>query len=73
MHALLELMPKKEFKGNIKTYGKGSKRRPEDFRKVRENWDEIDWHKKWCAMCGKYTDHTSGTCPELERYRNKKA
>ena len=20
---------------------------------------------KWCAMCGKWTDHTSGTCPEL--------
>lgn len=19
----------------------------------------------WCAMCGKYGDHTSGTCPEL--------
>ncbi len=19
----------------------------------------------WCAMCGKYTDHQSGSCPEL--------
>lgn len=21
--------------------------------------------KKWCAMCGKWGDHQSGTCPEL--------
>ena len=27
-------------------YGKGSVRRPEDRKKVRENWDEIDWSKK---------------------------
>jgi hypothetical protein len=29
------------------------------------NFGEIDWHKKWCAMCGKWTDHQSGACPEL--------
>ena len=22
-------------------------------------------NNKWCAMCGKWTDHQSGTCPEL--------
>jgi len=43
MPELLGLMPKKEFKGNIKTYGKGSNRRPENFRKVQENWDAIQW------------------------------
>lgn len=21
----------------------------------------------WCAMCGKYTDHTSGGCPDLKQ------
>lgn len=31
---------KKEFKGNNPN-GKGSKRRKEDFKKVREHWDEI--------------------------------
>lgn len=25
----------------------------------------------WCAMCGKYTDHQSGTCPELQRIEVK--
>lgn len=24
---------------------------------------------KWCAMCGKWTDHQSGTCPELDPVR----
>ena len=28
---------------STKTFGKGSKRRSEDFKKVRDNWDEIDW------------------------------
>jgi hypothetical protein len=32
---------KKEFKGNRKQYGKGSNRRPENFRKVRDNWDDV--------------------------------
>jgi len=31
---------KKEFKGNNQS-GKGSKRRKEDFRKVQNNWDDI--------------------------------
>ena len=26
--------------------GKGSSRRKEDSRKVRDNWDSIDWTKK---------------------------
>jgi hypothetical protein len=37
---------KKEFKGNRKTYGKGSNRRPEDFRKVRTRWDDIKGFQK---------------------------
>lgn len=53
---------KKEFRG---TCGKGSDRRQEDFKKVQTNWDEINWHNKWCAMCGKWTNHQSGGCPEL--------
>lgn len=27
-------------------------------------------HDKWCAMCGQWTDHQSGTCPELAWLRN---
>jgi hypothetical protein len=27
----------------MKTYGKGSARRKEDLKKVRENWDLIQW------------------------------
>lgn len=26
--------------------------------------------KLWCAMCGKWGNHQSGTCPELESVRN---
>ena len=25
--------------------------------------------KKWCAMCAKYTDHQSGSCPQLRPHR----
>ena len=57
---------KKEFKSNTKKFGKGSNRRPEDFKKVQSNWGEINWHNKWCSMCGKWTDHSSGSCPELK-------
>ena len=24
------------------------------------------WDKKWCAACGKHSDHTSGTCPTIK-------
>ena len=27
-------------------YGKGSKRRPENYKSVRKNWDAIKWGKK---------------------------
>ena len=27
-------------------YGKGSKRRPESYRRVRDNWDAIDWRRE---------------------------
>jgi rubrerythrin len=38
-------------------YGKGSKRRSENFKTIQNNWDEIDWGKKvipkWvCSNCG---------------------
>jgi hypothetical protein len=29
-----------------KQYGKGSKRRQENFKKVQDNWDLINWSKK---------------------------
>lgn len=29
-----------------KKYGKGSKRREEDFKAVQDNWDFIDWNNK---------------------------
>lgn len=32
---------KKEFPSNKKVYGKTSKRRPEDPKKIRSNWDDI--------------------------------
>ena len=59
---------KKEFKGPGK--GKG----PivgYDYKKWNANFDEINWHNKWCAMCGKWTDHTSGSCPELKGTQNE--
>jgi hypothetical protein len=36
---------KKEFKGN-NSAGKGSKRRPEDFKTIQKNWDGINWNPK---------------------------
>ena len=36
---------KKEFKGNNNA-GKGSKRRPEDFKTIQKNWDKINWKPK---------------------------
>ena len=35
--------------------GKGSNRRKEDFRRVQDNWDEIDWgytKGEYCFECG---------------------
>lgn len=29
-----------------KTYGKGSKRRPEDFKAFTDNWDRINWGRR---------------------------
>jgi len=36
---------KKEFKGN-NSYGKGSKRRTENFKKIQINWDDINGFRK---------------------------
>lgn len=36
---------KKEFK-NKNSAGKGSSRRVENFKRVRSNWDDIDWKKE---------------------------
>lgn len=35
--------------------GKGSKRRVENFKKVQENWEDIEWRKRgtYCFNCGK--------------------
>jgi len=60
-------MAKKEFKGNSKQSGKGSHRRPEDFRSVQKNWDKIKWGGQWCAYCGEWGNHTSGGCKILKR------
>ncbi len=30
------------------------------------NYDGINWHNKWCAYCGLWTDHTSGSCKKLK-------
>lgn len=63
---------KKEFKGPNRNSGKGSNRRPEDFRKVQKHWDEINWGRptriattKWCTYCSKW-GHSSKYCPKLE-------
>jgi hypothetical protein len=46
--------------------GKGmSPKKGYDQKKYDENFDSIDWGKKWCPMCGKWGKHTSGSCPEL--------
>lgn len=36
---------KKEFKGNNQA-GKGSKRRPENFKQLQDNWELINWNRK---------------------------
>ena len=33
--------------------GKSSKRRREDFSKIQNNWDEINWSKKQIFRCKK--------------------
>ena len=60
-------MAKKEFRNP----GKGM--RPVmgyNPKKWNENFGDINWHNKWCAMCGLWTDHTSGSCPELKDKSN---
>jgi len=32
---------------------------------------EIVGTKYWCAMCGKWGDHQSGTCPQLHSQNEK--
>lgn len=61
-------MPKKEFRGP----GKGMKPvAGYNYKKWNENFAEINWHNKWCAMCGLWTNHTSGECPELKGKPNE--
>ena len=55
---------KKEIKGN--SAGKGSSRRQENFGKLQENWSQIKWGNQWCAYCGIWGNHTSGTCKKLK-------
>ena len=44
-------------KGPIKGYNPGN---------WYKNFDSINWGKKWCAWCGKWGDHTSGSCEDLK-------
>ena len=56
-------MPKKEFrnpgKGMRPTLGYNPK-------KWNENFGEINWHNKWCAMCRLWANHTSSSCPQFK-------
>jgi len=60
---------KKEFKGN----GKG--KRPivgYNAKNWNANFDFINWNKtldtkQWCAWCGKWGNHTSGSCSDLKK------
>jgi hypothetical protein len=61
-------MAHKEFRGPGK--GKG----PivgYNHKKWNENFGEINWHNQWCAFCGLWTNHTSGSCPELKGKQNE--
>jgi hypothetical protein len=61
---------KKEFKGNKSTNGKGmAPKVGYNSKNWYANYGDINGHNKWCAMCGKWTDHQSGTCPELAHFR----
>lgn len=41
-----EFFEKDNYMSNTVKNGKGSNRRPEDYRKVSQNWDSINWGKK---------------------------
>jgi hypothetical protein len=56
---------KKEIKGN--SAGKGSARRQENFGRIQKNWSMIKWGNQWCAFCGIWGNHTSGTCKKISR------
>ena len=62
-------MAKKEFrnpgKGNRPIMGYNPK-------KWNENFGGINWLHQWCPMCGKWTNHTSGSCPQLKDKNNSK-
>ena len=36
-----------------------------------KNFSNINWHNQWCPICGKWTNHKSGSCPELKNYDRK--
>jgi len=38
---------------------KGSKTRREDFKKVQNNWTEINWKPKTCFVCGMKVSHSN--------------
>ena len=62
---------KKEFRGP----GKGMNPKVGyNAKKWYANYDGINWHKttqttkkKWCPACGKWGNHTSGSCPTLKK------
>ncbi|TRO56187.1 hypothetical protein E2P64_06215 [Candidatus Bathyarchaeota archaeon] len=40
-----------------------------DYHNWYANFDQINWHRKdkWCAWCGKWGNHTSGSCKDLAK------
>lgn len=55
---------KKEFKGPGKGKGPIVGYNPKNWY---ANYGDINWHNKWCPVCGEWTDHTSGACPQLAK------
>jgi hypothetical protein len=45
-------------KGPIKGY---------NYKNFYANYDGINWHKKWCSVCGKWSNHTISSCPEIKK------
>ena len=56
---------KKELKGPGKGMGpiKGY-----NYKNWYSNFNKISWNKKWCAWCGKWSNHTSGSCENLKKH-----
>jgi hypothetical protein len=49
-------------KGPIKGY---------NYKNWNKHFNAINWHNKWCPLCGKWTDHLSGSHYEYTKERKK--